>query len=195
MDGRLVALLNECGHDGAKMLAAAKSDAVGAIYAKSAEDAVVRAIDTSGRAIIFAGVTVAITLLGLTAIGIPFITGLGLAGAIVVIASVIVAIFLMPAILGLVGTRVLRWRVPGLGRDSRGEDSFWFRWGRRIQARQRHLCLFVAVDSISPASEPTTLPQILEAPSLTAPNAASADCDFARPSLRVGWACSSLARP
>jgi 2-hydroxychromene-2-carboxylate isomerase len=36
----LIALLNACGHDGAKMLAAAKSDAIGAIYAKSAEDAV-----------------------------------------------------------------------------------------------------------------------------------------------------------
>lgn len=39
-DDTLVALLNECGHDGAKMLASAKSDTVGAIYAKSAEDAV-----------------------------------------------------------------------------------------------------------------------------------------------------------
>ena len=39
-DATLVALLNECGHDGAKILAAAKSDAIGAIYAKSAEDAV-----------------------------------------------------------------------------------------------------------------------------------------------------------
>jgi putative drug exporter of the RND superfamily len=107
----------------------------GLLDGKSVEDAVVRAIDTSGRAIIFAGVTVAITLLGLTAIGIPFITGLGLAGAIVVIASVIVAIFLIPAILGLVGNRVLRWRIPGLGGAARGEDSFWFRWGRRIQAR------------------------------------------------------------
>ena len=36
----LVALLDECGHDGAKMLAAAKSDATAAIYAKYAEDAV-----------------------------------------------------------------------------------------------------------------------------------------------------------
>jgi 2-hydroxychromene-2-carboxylate isomerase len=39
-DATLVALLGECGFDGAKILAAAKSDAVGAIYAKSAEDAV-----------------------------------------------------------------------------------------------------------------------------------------------------------
>ena len=39
-DATLVSLLNECGHDGAKTLEAAKSDTVGAIYAKSAEDAV-----------------------------------------------------------------------------------------------------------------------------------------------------------
>ena len=39
-DDKLIALMNECGHDGAKMLAAAKSDAIGAIYARSAEDAV-----------------------------------------------------------------------------------------------------------------------------------------------------------
>jgi 2-hydroxychromene-2-carboxylate isomerase len=39
-EDKLIALMNECGHDGAKMLAAAKSDAIGAIYAKSAEDAV-----------------------------------------------------------------------------------------------------------------------------------------------------------
>jgi 2-hydroxychromene-2-carboxylate isomerase len=39
-DSKLVALMNECGHDGAKMLAAAKSDAIGATYAKTAADAV-----------------------------------------------------------------------------------------------------------------------------------------------------------
>ena len=39
-DGTLTALLNECGHDGAKMLAAAKSDAIGALYAGYAQEAV-----------------------------------------------------------------------------------------------------------------------------------------------------------
>lgn len=67
-----------------------------------------RAIDTSGWTVIFAGVTVAIALLGLLVIRIPFVTGLALAGAIVVVMSVLVSIFLMPALLGIVGTRVLR---------------------------------------------------------------------------------------
>jgi RND superfamily putative drug exporter len=102
---------------------------------RSTEDAAVRAIDTSGRAVIFAGVTVAIALLGLLVIRIPFVTGLGIAGAIVVVMSVLVSIFLMPAVLGIVGTSVLRWKVPGLGRVSHGRNSFWYRWGAGIQKR------------------------------------------------------------
>lgn len=105
------------------------------LQGRTAEDAAVRAIDTSGRAVIFAGVTVAIALLGLLVIRIPFVTGLGIAGAIVVVTSVLVSIFLMPAVLGIVGTRVLSWRVPGLGRVSHGKESFWFRWGQGIQKR------------------------------------------------------------
>ncbi|MEJ7901315.1 MAG: MMPL family transporter, partial [Thermomicrobiales bacterium] len=105
------------------------------LQGRSAEDAAVRAIDTSGRAVIFAGVTVAIALLGLLVIRIPFVTGLGIAGAIVVVMSVLVSIFLMPALLGIVDTRVLSWKVPGLGRVSHGKESFWFRWGQGIQKR------------------------------------------------------------
>lgn len=98
-------------------------------------DAAVTAMDTAGRSVAFAGIVVAVGLLGLATIGIPFVTGLGLAGSIAVALSVLVAIFLMPAILGLLGTRALRFRVPGLGRAPRGESGFWFRWGRAIQRR------------------------------------------------------------
>ena len=107
----------------------------GLLAGKSPEDAAVRAIDTSGRAVIFAGVTVAIALLGLLVIQIPFVTGLGIAGAIVVLMSVIVSIFFMPVMLGIAGDRVLRWRIPGLGREPKGNDTFWHRWGRGIQKR------------------------------------------------------------
>ncbi len=99
------------------------------------EQAAVRAINTSGRAVVFAGITVAIGLLGLTAMGLPFVTGIGVAGAIAVIVSVAVAIFLMPAVLALVGRSVLRWRIPGLGRRTEGQNAFWWRWGRIVQRR------------------------------------------------------------
>ena len=99
------------------------------------EQAAVRAINTSGRAVVFAGITVAIGLLGLSAMGLPFVTGIGVAGAIAVLVSVAVAIFLMPAVLALVGRSVLRWRIPGLGRRTEGQNAFWWRWGRTVQRR------------------------------------------------------------
>ncbi|CAN5392240.1 MMPL family transporter [soil metagenome] len=91
------------------------------------------AINSSGRAVMFAGTTVAIAMLGLIVIRIPFVTGMGIAGASVVLSSVVIAIGLMPAILGVVGTRVLRYRIPGLGKPAEGETGFWYKWARFIQ--------------------------------------------------------------
>lgn len=105
----------------------------GLLHGQSVEDAAASAINTSGRAVMFAGTTVAIAMLGLIVIQIPFVTGMGVAGAGVVLASVLIASTLMPAILGVVGTRVLRYRIPGLGRPAEGETGFWFRWVRFIQ--------------------------------------------------------------
>ena len=105
------------------------------LHGMDKEDAVAVAINTSGRSVAFAGTTVAIGLLGLSVIGIPFVTGIGIAGSTVVVISVLVAIFLMPAILGLVGTSILKWRIPGLGRGDGSRDSIWFKWGRFLQSR------------------------------------------------------------
>jgi RND superfamily putative drug exporter len=102
----------------------------------SVEDAVVRAVDTAGRAVAFAGVVVAIALLGLFAIGIPFIAALGLAAAIVVVASVAVALTLLPALLGYVGRHIDRWRIPGLHASAHdSKNTFWYRWSLQIQRR------------------------------------------------------------
>jgi putative drug exporter of the RND superfamily len=117
----------------------------GLLHGKSAEDAAVRAIDTSGRAVIFAGTTVAIALLGLTLIRIPFVTGMGISGSITVVMSVLVSIFFMPALLGVVGPGVLRWRIPGLGREIEGTRSLWHRWGAAIQRRPGLISAVVVV--------------------------------------------------
>jgi RND superfamily putative drug exporter len=105
----------------------------GLLKGDTVEQAVAAAINTSGRAVMFAGTTVAIAMLGLILINIPFVTGMGVSGAGVVIASVLVAMGLTPAILGLLGTRVLRYRIPGLGIPAPGETGFWYRWVKRIQ--------------------------------------------------------------
>lgn len=75
------------------------------------KEATVRAVDTAGRAVIFAGGVVVIAMLGLMTIGIPFVSALGIAAAIVVTAAIIVAITILPAMLSLIGTRIDRWSV------------------------------------------------------------------------------------
>jgi len=100
------------------------------------EDAVVRATDTSGRAVGFAGTVVAIALLGLIAIGLPFVGALGIAAAIVVITAVLIAVGMVPAVLAVLGHRVDRLRIPGLGNgNDTNHNGLWFRWSRRVQAR------------------------------------------------------------
>lgn len=70
------------------------------------EDAVVRAVDTSGRAVLFAGITVMVSLLGLFVVGLSFVRGLAVAGAIAVLVMVIASLTLLPALLGFVGRSI-----------------------------------------------------------------------------------------
>ncbi|MCH8850702.1 MAG: MMPL family transporter [Chloroflexi bacterium] len=98
------------------------------------EDAIVRAEATAGRSVVFAGFTVVIALLGLWAVGIPFVAYMGSAGAAVVALSVIVSIFVLPAVLGLVGTRIDKWRIPFLAASAHeSETGFAYRLSRSIQ--------------------------------------------------------------
>jgi RND superfamily putative drug exporter len=75
---------------------------------RSLEEAAGRAVGTAGSAVVFAGLTVIIALAGLAVCGIPFLTQMGLGGAFTVAISVAIALTLLPAILGLAGTRVTR---------------------------------------------------------------------------------------
>ena len=77
------------------------------------DESVARALATSGQAVVFAGVTVMIAILGLALIGIPLVAALGYAVSLMVAIAVLVAITLLPALLGLVGTRIDRLRAPG----------------------------------------------------------------------------------
>ena len=72
----------------------------------SIEDSVVEAIDTSGRAVMFAGITVIVALLGLLSIGLAFVTGFAVAMAIGVAVMMIGSVSLLPALLAMVGTRI-----------------------------------------------------------------------------------------
>ena len=78
---------------------------------------------TAGRAVIFAGVTVAISITGLAVIGIPFITKLGMGGALGVLTAVLYATFLLPGLLSLIGHRIDRLKVPFLRESDESEAT------------------------------------------------------------------------
>ncbi|MEM7323889.1 MAG: MMPL family transporter [Actinomycetota bacterium] len=77
-------------------------------------DAVGIAIDTAGRSVVFAGLTVVVSLLGMLLIGLAFISGLGVGAAATVAITMVASITLLPALLGLVGDRVEVSRVRGI---------------------------------------------------------------------------------
>ena len=72
----------------------------------SVPDAAGKAVATAGQAVIFAGGTVVVAILGLAVAGIPFVTAAGIGTSIVVAIMVVAAVTLLPAFLGLAGTRV-----------------------------------------------------------------------------------------
>jgi RND superfamily putative drug exporter len=78
------------------------------------EEALLVAMDTAGRAVVFAGVTVVVSLLGLLIIGLAFVTGLGIAASVTVLSTMLASITLLPALIGLAGDRLERTRVRGL---------------------------------------------------------------------------------
>ncbi|WP_426321444.1 MMPL family transporter [Microbacterium sp. E-13] len=81
------------------------------------EESAARATGTAGSAVVFAGVTVLIALIGLGFAGIPFLTTMGIAAAVAVAIAVVVALTLTPALLGFAKGRVAGW---GHGSKRRG---------------------------------------------------------------------------
>ena len=70
------------------------------------EDGVVEAMDTAGRAVLFAGITVVISVLGMYAMGLAFIRGLATGAAVTVLAVLSASMTLLPALLGFAGKRI-----------------------------------------------------------------------------------------
>lgn len=71
------------------------------------------AVGTAGSAVVFAGTTVLIALIALSIINIPFLTTMAIAAAITVAVAVLVALTFLPALLGLLGTKIFAARMPG----------------------------------------------------------------------------------
>jgi putative drug exporter of the RND superfamily len=107
----------------------------------SPRDAASEAGASAGRAVLFAGLTVAISVTGLAFIGLDFVTKLGIGSALGVLTTVLIANSLLPAALSLLGHRIDRLKVPFLppidDSEAARERTLVARWGRFVTANAR----------------------------------------------------------
>ena len=96
----------------------------------SADDATVTAMDTAGRAVLFAGTTVIIALAGMFVLGVGFLYGLALGSIIAVLLTMMTSLTVLPAMMSRFGERLGRRR-----RGSSGDGRFWRRWAGMIERR------------------------------------------------------------
>ncbi|MBP2478903.1 RND superfamily putative drug exporter [Crossiella equi] len=106
------------------------------------EESVARATATAGSAVIFAGLTVVIALLGLAVAGIPFLTVMGIAASVAVAVAVLIAITLIPALLACAGNR-LRPKAPRQRKSRKPRRRLGLAWVR--MATKRPVLTVVAV--------------------------------------------------
>jgi RND superfamily putative drug exporter len=99
-------------------------------------DAAATAMATAGRSVVFAGVTVVISLLGMLTMNQPYVPGVAFSAVLTVAAVMLAALTLLPALMGFAGRNIDRLRIP-MPRRSRGTEGqgFWHRYSRVIQRR------------------------------------------------------------
>ena len=101
-------------------------------HGRTNEEAVVIAVKTAGHAVLASGVTVAISLVALLLVPVPFLRSMGLGGMLIPLVSVTVVLTLLPAVLGGIGPRVDWPRIRKEGAAARG----WSAWARLIVHRR-----------------------------------------------------------
>jgi RND superfamily putative drug exporter len=119
----------------------------GLLAGLSPRDATVTAIDTSGRAVLFAAGTVCVALLGILVLGFSFFNGLAIACALTVACTVLAALTLLPALLGVFGPRVLSRRQRrrlGAKLPATTAGGAWTRWADTVQRRPAALAATAA---------------------------------------------------
>jgi RND superfamily putative drug exporter len=99
------------------------------------EDAVARAMRTSGRAVVFSGLTVLVSLGTVWIVPVRAVQSMAAASMLVVAVAVLAAATLLPALLGLLGPGVDRWRVPFVSRADPAGGSFWHRLTGAVMRR------------------------------------------------------------
>jgi RND superfamily putative drug exporter len=111
----------------------------GLIAGHDTEESIITAVNTSGRAVLFAGIIVCIALLGMFALGVNFLYGLAVSASLGVAFTMLAALTLLPALLGFIGPRVLsRRQRRELAKNGprivgSGNKGFWPRWSNFVQ--------------------------------------------------------------
>jgi RND superfamily putative drug exporter len=133
---------------------------------RDVRDAVATAVGTAGSAVLTAGLTVVIALAGLSVVGIPFLTQMGVAAAATVVVAVLVALTLVPAVLSWLGRRVLprRQRTAPAPTHHSARRGFLAGWISTV-TRSRVATLLVAAVALGVIAVPafsmqTTLVQV-----------------------------------
>ncbi|WP_134665797.1 MULTISPECIES: MMPL family transporter [unclassified Amycolatopsis] len=121
------------------------------------EEAAGRAVGTAGSAVVFAGLTVIIALAGLTVVGIPFLGQMGVAAAATVVIAVLIALTLLPAVLGFAGGRVASSKIR-VRRRTEG-PTHGERWARFV-ARHRVPVLLTALVGLAVVAIPALSMQL-----------------------------------
>jgi putative drug exporter of the RND superfamily len=133
----------------------------------NARESVIQAIDTAGRAVLFAGCTVVIALLGMMLLGVSFLYGVAISASIGVLLVMLASLTLLPALLTLAGDRVARGgrraRAKAAARAANGispEGSgggAWLRWSAFVQRRPRTIAVLAALTMLLIAAPATAL--------------------------------------
>jgi putative drug exporter of the RND superfamily len=100
---------------------------------ESPTEAIATAIATSGKAVLFAGGTVVVSLFGLFVVGLPYITGAAIGAIFAVLLVMSSALTLLPALLGALGPRIDRLSVHRTRRHATTDGSWAWRWSQSIQ--------------------------------------------------------------
>jgi RND superfamily putative drug exporter len=101
-------------------------------HGHSGDEAVQRAMETAGRAVVFSGITVAIGLLALIALPLPFLRSMGYGGMLIPLVSTLAAITLLPVVMAKLGHR-LDW--PHRRTDDKASRA-WTRWAEAVSRRR-----------------------------------------------------------
>jgi RND superfamily putative drug exporter len=115
-------------------------------------DAAGRANATAGQAVLFAGTTVVIAIVGLLLAGLPSVTSMGFAVAITVVVSMLIAVTLLPGLLGWAGGRIDRFAIHRRKATDAAHETFSGRWAHRVGRRPGRYAVTALVGMVALAA-------------------------------------------